>query len=145
MISPLLLAIGTMFRGLSPVVASALSVAGVLVVVLPILQVWNVLVDNPRVTKIAQAKYVAIADFERIKAERDIAKQEQQISLQTIQRLQQQASGYASANREYLQELNSATPNNQSFNNELEELAKTRQRDVPDLDQLGILERLRNR
>ena len=134
-----------MFRGLSPIVASALSVAGVLIVLLPVLHLWNTLVDNPRVTKAAQAQYVAIAEYERMKAERDIARREQQVSQATIQRLQQQASGYASANREYLQELNSATFNNQGLKDELETLAKGRKGDVPDVDQLGIIERLRNR
>lgn len=116
-----------------------------LMVILPALHAWNQLIDNPAITRQARAEYIAIAKYEALKAERDIALAEQKITQKINTRLNYQMDGYSRAQAEFQKQAKAEQIRNQELNDELQELAKNRRNDVPTLDDLGITHRLRNR
>lgn len=107
---------------------------------------WNGLWDNPAVADAARAEYVKLSVLEAAKAKAKTAEDLLKLANQKNSELTNQLAGYEAADAQFAKSQQISAKLKKEQDDELAQVEAARSGDgIPDLGELGIFDRLRNR
>lgn len=133
------------FEGISAGIVAAMTAVITALMCLVLFILWNGLWDNPQVERAARADYVELSKLEAAEARQATAEALLAASEDRNRQLQDQINGYEEAGLIFQKSNAVSAAAQRERENEIAEIEANRKGYVPDLDGLGILDRLRNR